>query len=301
MPKDTLESMFAEAFGCMKRLIASESCDPKDVLVEAIKSSQVVGIGEVHTIFSYNPHRQMGIELMKSFAQAGATHLAVELPKTLQPVLDAFNDDEKQGDLVIPATIIDSQGIENRSRAAAGALEFLSRINLWSPEIINMWKAARKNGIKICAIDSDHAGLLMAGIDVSNMMGALSRRDRVIKDNILAILNLAPGSKVIAWLGSLHIAAGTSDQALARSAFEMIKSELAERGEKVTTFFSQIAQGKEALMTTLHPLTNDLEAPVVLPTGNTLGQLPVFAPPYSHPLRFDAFDHVIVYPLQGVA
>ncbi len=84
----------------IKKEINAYGRNPEEMLVEAMKGNRVLAIGEHHVDSS---HRQLGAKMMPKLKQAGATHLALEVPAELQPALDAFmltgSKDKLQGAL----------------------------------------------------------------------------------------------------------------------------------------------------------------------------------------------------------
>jgi len=303
-----IEQQQKESWKNVKELINKIGKPPKDALVDAMRNSQVVGIGEMHTN-GVNPHRDLGASIMQDLHnQGGATHLAVEFPKVLQPVLDKFNNDPAKGELEIPDKIIGPDGKEDTSEEARGALKFLHTIKEKAPDLIKVLSSARDAGMKVVCVDNNSSALLYADPKHPSIPQLMSQRDQDMKDNVMSIIDqpVKPGDpppKVLAWLGELHFADshGTEKQ---KSAGELLRTELDKRHQKITTFGSQIGNSRTANGTSLYPLTSTLTRPVSVATHdqggqtNALGQMHLFThrqegfPDYN----LSSFDHMMVFP-----
>jgi len=296
----------------VKDLVNRIGRSPKEALIEAMKRSRVLGIGEMHTINGdNNALRNFGATVMRDLHDQGkATHLAVELPKVLQPVLDKFNKDPKKGELEIPDKIIGPDGKEDTSPEARGGLKLLRAIKEKSPDLIKVFTAARDAGMKIACVDNNANALQFANPAHPDIPRLMSQRDADMKDNIMHIVDQPwnptgpePPSKVVAWLGGLHFADSAGKEEL-RSVGELLRNELATRLEAVTTFMSQIGDGRTADGTNLYVLTSQLNRPVSVPTRdreghqNALSQIHLFRQPQPGFPNYNlsSFDNVLVFP-----
>lgn len=102
--------------------------DPHSAIVDAMKSNRVVGLGETH--FPGNPWRSYGKDLIPDLKQAGATHLAVEIPESWQPQIDNYLRTGR-----LPLTVIPLLGHEH----------------------FGIMSAARESGMDIIAVDGRHS------------------------------------------------------------------------------------------------------------------------------------------------
>ena len=295
----------------VKELVNKTGRDPQDVLVEAMKKSRVVGIGETHTFDNdSNALTAFGINRMKNLQELGkGTDFTVELPKVLQPVLDKFNDDPKKGALAIPDKIIEKDGKENTTEEATGGLKFLKQLKERSPDFMKLLAAARDAGMPIHCVDNNYTALRFANPGHPSLPKLLEQQNADIKNNIMDIVDksIKPGDpeiRVIAWLGGLHFPDGKGEEKQ-RSAGELLREELAKRHETITTFMGQI--GRAQAGNTLYALTSQINRPVSVATHdsegkpNELGKIPLFRtkqegfPDYE----LSAFDHVLVFPREA--
>jgi len=293
-----------EAWKQLKGFINKEGSDPTDAVVDAIKTSKMVGLGEVHTYDGDpNPPRDWATAHMKDFARAGTTDLFVEMPRILQPIFDRFNNDPNKGPLQIPDKIVGPDGKIIDTPAAQGALKMLREL---SPDFLKMWTAARDAGIKIDAVDNDSNGWLFYDKDSPEAKTLALQRNHDMATNMLAILNQPtkpgePPRKGIAWLGNMDVAEGESP--LGIPALQEVKDQLAKTGQKTTTFFTQMAETAPTEDNTLVPLSFTVDRPVAAATHEPNGQPSILGrmgvwnkfrvtPPYN----MDNWDQVIIFP-----
>ncbi|HEY9679117.1 MAG TPA: hypothetical protein V6C76_13995 [Drouetiella sp.] len=141
--------------------------DPTKVVSDAMKDNRVVAFGESHE--SPNPQRDFLAQSMADLKKAGATHLAIEAPNTIQPALDEYMKTGKLDPSVLPGD--------------------------WnSPDCLKILESARANGLKIQAVDIPH-GKAFGSVD----------RDGAMAENVGNILKDDPNNKVVFWAGSQHL------------------------------------------------------------------------------------------------
>ena len=142
--------------------------DPADMAVELIKNHRVLGMGEYHEADSH--HRAVGIQAIARLKEAGATHLAVEMPSDLKPLYEQF---EKTGEL------------------PEGMLT-----GYWNTkDFRELVTEARKAGLKVVPVDLPRP-----------WEGKWHKRDPHMAQLVGDILDSDPKNKVVLWLGSAHLA-----------------------------------------------------------------------------------------------
>ncbi len=158
----------------MQREIKEHQQDARATLIAALNRNRVLGMGETH--HGANPHRRLGASLMRDFAAAGATHLAVELPIGEQARIDEFVRTGRLGTAELPYFIVH----EN---------------------YISLLHAARSAGLKVTCVDARPGE---------------PRRDQHMAERIGEILDANANNKVVFWVGSLHLRRPVSDHPSAR-------------------------------------------------------------------------------------
>ncbi len=154
---------------------------PLPFLTDALKNNRILAFGESHFA---GRHRAIGATLMPSLRTSGATHLALEIPEGSQSILDKFVESGTSTALKgIPEGLIDT-------------------------DYFLMLRNARDSGLKLVAADSYKS---MSGIWHGN-------RDVSMADNISAILDSDPNTKVVFWTGAGHLerSGNTAAEYLAR-------------------------------------------------------------------------------------
>ncbi|MBX9669086.1 MAG: hypothetical protein K2X93_15785 [Candidatus Obscuribacterales bacterium] len=274
------------------KYIEDKGKDPKAAILESVKNNHVTFLGEIHTVGTENPHREMVRDALKEMP--AGSRFATELPDVLKPVFDKFNASKKGSDFEIPDKLDGPYAKE--------ALELLRKVKEKSPDIIDMWKAARDNGIKVVPIDN--ASSVMPDSD-PNKAAETARRDQNMKDHLLKMVKDDPMSKVIAELGNLHGTRRSNDKDAFKSAATLLSedADFKKLGGKIQTFYAQIAEG-HGVGGALFPATLAMDKPRTVGTKqdgkpNDVGKVPIFGSPrvnahFGHNL--DSFDNVIVYP-----
>ncbi len=274
------------------KYIKDKGTDPKAAILDSVKNNHVTFLGEIHTVGTENPHRQMVRDALKEMPPG--SRLATELPDVLKPVFDKFNESKKGSDFEIPDKLDGPYAKE--------ALELLRKVKEMSPDIIDMWKAARDNGIKVVPIDN--AASVMPDSD-PNKATEMARRDQNMKDHLLKMVKDDPKSRVIAELGNLHAARSPDGKERFKSAATLLSedADFKKMGGKIQTFYAQIAEG-HGIGAALFPATLELDKPLTVKTkqdgkANDVGKVPIFESPRVNAqfgYKLDSFDNVIVYP-----
>jgi hypothetical protein len=275
----------AENWKAVKALFAAGQT-PSSALLEAADKSQLLGVGDQHAQTG-EPSGQV-VELlkanMKKLAERGYTDMFVEYPQVLQPVFDAFNNDPKHGDLIVPASIPGQDGKPLTTPEAIGGLRFLSQMKADLPQIIQLWRAARDAGIHIHAVDNNlnalSRGSTAAGSEgleeQRKQFAALDEaRDRDMKANMQAVLNEPTENgaprKGIAFLGALHVAKQRPG-GMGPSAIEMLTPELNKANGAVTSFFGEDGSISGANLSSLYPLVQQVDGPIAVSTHGPNGE-----------------------------
>src|SRR5262249_23082942 len=147
--------------------------DPATEMSELMSKNRVLALGESHG--DNNQMREFGAKIMPQLKEAGATHLALELPESAQPALNKFME----------------TGILDRS--------ILPPL-LNSDDYIAMLNSAREAGLKLVAVDKDSKGSgQLRDAHMSRMIG------EILDD---------PNAKVVFWAGATHLQ-NNGDQAVA--------------------------------------------------------------------------------------
>jgi len=231
----------------IKEYINKTGKDPKDSILEIWRKQKprVMAFGEQH---DNKQMRQFGGQIIRELKMAGATHLALELDvsKEIQDGLRRFQD---TGD---PSSIPqDLKGIKS---------------------FIEMLQEARKSGIEIVAIDKyPPANATDRNIDMAK--------------NIMSYLEANTNSRIILWLGALHL----SRDEVAPSCLDYVNKKY-----KTCSFVSV----NHAL--NLHYLTDELRKPVMIPlTDSPMAKLPMSTvdEEYASTLH-GAFDYALIQPIQ---
>ncbi|HMP50990.1 MAG TPA: hypothetical protein PKD05_05490 [Candidatus Melainabacteria bacterium] len=142
--------------------------NPADMAIELMNGHRVLGMGEYHEGESH--HRAVGIEAIGRLKEAGATHLAVEMPSDLRPLYEQF--------------------------ARTGEIPEGMLTGYWNTEDFRkLVSEARKEGMKVVPVDLPRP-----------WDGKWSKRDPHMAQLVGDILDSDPKHKVVLWLGSAHLA-----------------------------------------------------------------------------------------------
>jgi len=202
--------------------------EPRQAVIDLIRQNRVLALGETH--LSPNPQRDFGASIIKDLKDAGATHLAIEADKQLQPILDEFM---RTGNLDIKA------------------LPF----GLRDPDFISLLNNAREAGLRIVAVD-DHSD--------ENRRDGTTRvtRDQHMANNISDILKENSNNKVVFWVGSGHLTR-ISDANVNRE--HRSASEILRDRYSVATVVPNIDRLDASTLTQMTP---DLTRPTLVRTGD---------------------------------
>lgn len=158
------------------REINQNAENPRDVMTRLMRENRVLSVGEQHR--GDVSIRDLGIRTFADLRAAGATHLAVELPANIQPII---NDFMQTGDI--------------------------SNLNLWFSTSDNMrgladlFIAARSAGLQIVAVDynlvKNEQGQYVRG-------GTPAERDQAMADGVSRILDQDANHRVVFWAGLSH-------------------------------------------------------------------------------------------------
>jgi hypothetical protein len=275
-------------------------------IVNAIHESRIVGIGEQHT-FETNLNILMALNHMEDFARAGLTDLFIEMPSSAQPIFDKFNNGTET-ELEIPddPEQIVRPGVDRD--VAEGTLRLLRTIRYASGRhYYQLWKAAKAAGIRLHAIDNASGGLVFILGDEGrntdlNLAKLINERDQDMMTAMLHALDAPAGGlrarKGMAWLGLAHLPDAKAE-ATDKSAFELLRA----NGQRVTTFFTQVAANEKSATLTPFVFARYVNSVVAVPThatGRMRNPLSAFnaflVPNEGYNYRLDDWDFVILYP-----
>lgn len=243
--------------------------EPVDALVSAMKENRILAIGEGH--YEIEPQRDLGAKIIPLLKEAGATHLAIEVPENIQSYINEY---EKTGKL---------------------AVEKLPCL-LQSDNYIRILDAARRNDIKVLAVDRSlynfKNDMIYADYDGVGMQQP--SRDQVMATNIGNILRDTPNSKVIFWVGSGHLHQNHNGiQPKYRNASTLLK----DAGYSICTFRGEYGC-KSNSPSLLMQIAGDTNSPVSISTNKTkkLGDLTVYNPQVRPVNQYKEWDQIIIYP-----
>jgi len=244
--------------------------DPESTLKALMQNNRVLAIGESHQ--SPNPQRDLGAQAMADLKAAGATHLAIEAPMYVQPALDEYMRTGRLDPKVLPPLLRDE-------------------------DYMNMLEAARKNGLKIVAVDANQKygeasdGGRNGGPREQRESGPPLNRDRIMADNVSKILDQDPNNKVVFWVGSQHL--NRSENPNFKTAADYLKEKTG-----TATAAPIYPNDRGAAIWPLPEITTHLQRPVAVPTdkAKTLGSLPESTYNDINPEFMRDWDYVFIYP-----
>lgn len=141
--------------------------DIGQAVAKLVKENDITFIGEDHFVLE-EPLFE------KIIASSGAASLAVEFPKSMQKVLNAFLKTGSTTDPVLSAYI-----------------QVL-------PANVHLWQEAKKAGLNVVAVDADPPKTMLRGQDM------IARQIQREKDLVANLSDLAHKGKVVTWLGAGH-------------------------------------------------------------------------------------------------
>lgn len=269
----------------IKDVVNTQGTDPGVAIKDAIIHDRVVLIGEQHTLLGSNPARLDLAGMITELRGSGLTHLAVELPQSMQNVFDEFH--RRPGEPMSKVL----EELKGSKKISSDDYEMLKKMVTLCPDLAYLWAKSRDWGVKIVCVDSP-----------SQSTTGLAR-EQFMTNAVMDIVNQSPANKVLFCAGNLHAIDTRGAAPLQeRRAAELIRGQLALKGETMSTFIS-ILGGQEGDMLSLHPLAKSLARPVSVPThdesgkGNVLAELNMLKiglPGMHTELR--NFDNILLYP-----
>jgi len=259
----------------MKREINKYGQTPEQAIVSAAAQSNVIGLGDVHTATG-NPARKLYADMMPRLAKVGVTDLAIELPRSLQPVFDEF---KRTGKWNIP---------DDQARTDYRIMHNLIK---YSPDLVNIFEQARRSGINIDCVDA-------SGVNFPHIDDTV--RNQAMAKNIEEKIRSSPRAKVAFMAGSYHLEQG-QNQAETPTAVQLLRNDKLN----VTTFQPQIGgardkqSGYDPRQLVLFPLTEDVKQAVSVSTSaaRTVGQLPLWMPGGNEPRdTMSNWNNVLIFP-----
>ncbi|MCA9801025.1 MAG: hypothetical protein KC777_03515 [Cyanobacteria bacterium HKST-UBA02] len=246
----------AEQAALLRTEFETNSKAPFATLSSLMRANDVVGIGEIHYVtgHSNNPIRDLGPTAIRTLAAAGATHLALEIPHTLQPLLDNFEKTE----------VIDQTRLAPTQQ---------------TQDYLKILEAARACGLKLVAIDVPEP-----------WRTEVAPRDIQMAGAIKSILSSKSGSRVVAWIGSMHLEHGEGRSGLC--AAELLK----QQGVKIASVGSEVPDVNTVLSKVVPDLTKTVS--IDMAKATEIGNLDHIDRhnPYSVGAKYNWWDHVIVFP-----
>jgi hypothetical protein len=275
--------------------IQQHGTDAEKEMVDSVKKNKVTFLGEIHTVGEPNPHREMVAKALKEMPPGSI--LTAELPDALKPVFDKFNASKPGSDFEIPDKLDGAYGKE--------ALDLLRKVKEFTPDLIDMWKAAHDRGIKVEPIDSDAD--LRPNSDPQKAV-QLAQRDQHMKDDIMKMINDNPDAHIIVEGGNMHAAHPASQddgRPLTTAQLLLADPDFQKQGGTLKSFYSEIAS-MTASNTTMFAATFGVHTPLAIDTkdggsANKVGPIPVFEDPLLNSIaggKMSDFDEVIVYPFE---
>ncbi len=271
---EQVDKLFAKHATAVRREIGRYGTDPKSWLVAAMEKNRVLTIGEGHVYAGTSGHHELGRSLMGALKDAGATHLAVELPFSRQDLLDHFSRTGSVDESLLKSSKVTNEYISTR--------KFLQ-----SPDLMNVLTAAREAGLKIVAVDDANS------INVGPYNGVFGTgRDNTMAANIANILTSDPKSKFVYWVGAIH-----AEVAVDKRDHERASQILRKQGFDVCSVLPKEKQpGRDN--NPLFALIDDVKQPTLVPMNKarTLSRLPELKTLFPITQNFGAWDAVIIYP-----
>lgn len=238
---------------------------PETVIKDLMAKNRVLAVGESHQ--TPNPQRDLIAQNMSALKEAGATHLAVEIPTSTQTILDQFQSTGK----------LDLESLPNMLRDQA---------------YLQMLQAARDNGIKIVAVDrSDTPAATGKPTPSDAPTETLQTRDQTMASNIGKILDQNPSNKVVFFVGARHL--NRSNIPDTRLAADYLKDKY-----DTATVKPVYANSRGEFIYPLSEITVGIEEPVAVSTerAKALGRLPDSKlNQYDQEYERD-WDYIFIYP-----
>lgn len=268
----------------IKNVVNSQGSSPQDAIRLAVARDRVVMIGEQHTLLGTNPTRIDLANLARQVREAGVTHLAVELPQSMQGVFNEFH--KRPGEPM--QRILEEMKV--KKQISKEDYDVLQKMITLCPDLAQLWSNFRNWGIQIACVDD-------------TMQSTGLAREQHMANAVMDIVKENANNKVIFVAGNLH-AIDTHGKAPMedRRAAELLRDSLAQRGDSMSTFVS-ILGAQEGDMLSLYPLAKSLTRAVSVPThdkaGNEnavadLNMLKIGMPGLY--TQMGNFDNILLYP-----
>jgi len=194
------DSVDDEVLAAGKNELTKFGVEPTKLLTQLMTNNRVVAVGEVHSPAS--EEREHGREIIEALKAGGATHLAVEMPLNVQPVLNQFM----------------ATGQLDRSKLPE---------KLRSQSYVDVLIAAKENGMQIVAVDGDQAQPIN------------QKRDQTMDSTIRTILSDAK-NKVVFWVGADHLEVDAKDMCDLKGTCIENAVQLLRKSFTVPTVFSPV-------------------------------------------------------------
>lgn len=239
--------------------------DPRAAIMEAVRSSRVIALGETHV--SPNGLRQDGLALIGQMRRAGVTHLAVEVSRDQQGLLDDFLHGRITRD-------------EFKTRFYRTA-DHRGHGDDW----LDIMQAAHRAGMRVVAVDDPRFGREVDYRDFSR--AEVEWRDTTMATMIGNIIRENPNARVLFWVGANHLQRGTLRQG-SLSAGELLHRQGEREGFGVSIFAAQL-EDRASSTAQARALAGMASQPVAFRTRD----VPNYA---TLPGGAGQFDNVILYP-----
>lgn len=260
------EEVKPELIEAISKKLNAVGKDPQTAILDAVKSNRVVALGETHV--SPNGLQEDGIALIPKMKEAGLTHLAVEIRKSQQGMLDEF----LQGK--ISSDEFKTRFFETHDHKGHG------------DDWLKLMKTAHNAGIKVVAVD-DYKNL-----DKIEYLGiskeTATQRDKSMSGMIGDILDKDPKAKVLFWVGADHLEKGVGKYQC-DTAGELLRQKGKKDGFGIAVFGAQLEDSASGNRTEA-TLAGMARRPVAFQTD----QVPDYSKLPTD--RGKKFESVILYP-----
>lgn len=261
----------------MKAEVNAVGVQPEVAMVQAVRQNRIVGLGELH--LELNAFRDHGASLMHDFAREGATHLAVEVSRCDQPILDRL--------------------METGSLSAADRQLLKQRYPGMHDNYFDMLEAAQRAGLRIVAVDC----MKEAGMPQGSAEEIATQRDIIrnqhMADEIARIVENDPNAKVLFWIGMNHLEGEGAHTRAVRSAASLLRERGNRNGYTIETFGGIVAENQTIL--SMNVFAAAAHEPVSVATARTteLRRFPKFAVQSEAPVLIGDIDHIVLYPREA--
>lgn len=221
----------------IKAEINKNAEDPREVILRATENrdNRVIGLGEWHV--TPNGLRTLAETMMPDFKKNGITHLAVEIHKDDQPLLDRFAKGDKE----------------------AGE-QILKTYGVLGADSLRLMAEAVKNGIKLVAVDGDFKVNRNGSTKEDITDQETQARDNHMAKSIKGILDSDEKNRVLFLVGAAHLER-------ADKMHKPAAAQLRENGIRIATFGSHL-EGESTEFTTPE-IVKSLSRPVAVDVSRT--------------------------------